>query len=184
MSGRDLPSPGRRLSMRRSLRLLVLVCAVMALALPEALTQSVQGQSVPQSVQAVTSPQATEAPTGDKKVATFIWTQEFTTLNPLYATGWFTTSTKQFWNCHAWLYDDKNVPFPVLVSEMPTLENGGISEDGLTITMNLRDGLKWSDGEPLTSEDFRFTWAMTVDPKNTVYSTYPYEWDNKIKILD
>ena len=46
--------------MRRSLRLPVFVCAVMALALPEALTQSVQTQSV----QSVTSPQPTEAPTG------------------------------------------------------------------------------------------------------------------------
>ena len=129
------------------------------------------------------APVATEAP-AEKKVATFIWTQEFTTLNPLYATGWFTTITKNFWNCYAWMYDDKNVPYPSLVSEMPTFDNGGISEDGLTITLKLRDGLTWSDGEPLTSEDFRFTWAMTVDAKNTVSSTYPYDLITAIETPD
>jgi len=128
-------------------------------------------------------PAATEAP-AEKKVATFIWTQEFTTLSPLYASGWFTTTTQQFWNCWAWLYDDKNVPYPYLVTELPTIDNGGISADGLTITMHLRDDIKWSDNEPITSEDFRFTWAMTVDPKNTVNTTYPYDQITAIETPD
>ena len=120
------------------------------------------------------APAATEAP-AEKKVATFIWTQEFTNLNPLYSTGWFTSITWQFWNCWAWEYNEKNEAYPKLVTEMPSLENGGISEDGLTITLHLRDDITWSDGEPLTSEDFRFTWAMMLDPKNVVSSTYPYD---------
>ena len=33
-----------------------------------------------------------------------------------------------------------------------------LSPDGRTYTMRLRDGLKWSDGEPLTMEDVRFAW--------------------------
>ena len=111
----------------------------------------------------------------ERKVANFIWTQEFTTLSPLYASGWFTTVTQQFWNCWAWEYNDKNEAYPKLVTEMPSFDNGGISEDGLTITLKLRDDIKWSDGEAITSEDFRFTWAMTVDPANVVNSTYPYD---------
>jgi peptide/nickel transport system substrate-binding protein len=130
------------------------------------------------------APPPTEEPAAEKKVATFIWTQEFTTLNPLYATGWFTTITKQFWNCYAWAYDDQNVAYPSLVTELPSAENGGISEDGLTITMKLRDDINWSDGEPITSEDFRFTWAMTVDPANTVASTYPYDLITGIETPD
>ena len=109
----------------------------------------------------------------EKKVATFIWTQEFTTLSPLYSSGWFTSITQQFWNCWAWEYDENNEVYPKLLTEMPSFENGGISEDGLTITMHLRDDIKWSDGEPLTSDDFKFTWEMTVDPNNVVNSTYP-----------
>lgn len=133
---------------------------------------------------ATQAPAATDAAPADKKVATFIWTQEFTTLSPLYATGWFTTVTKQFWNCWAWVYNEKNEVMPYLVTEMPSLENGGISADGLTITMKLRDDIKWSDNEPITSEDFRFTWAMTMDPKNTVGSTYPYELITSIETPD
>lgn len=120
----------------------------------------------------------------EKKVANFIWTQEFTTMSPLYATGWFTTITKQFWNCWAWMYDENNEVFPNLVTEIPTVENGGVSEDGLTITMKLRDDIKWSDGEPITSEDFRFTWAMYMDPKNTVNSTYGYDLITAIETPD
>ena len=38
--------------------------------------------------------------------------------------------------------------------EIPTLDNGGISADGLTYTFKLRDDLKWSDGTPLVAQAF------------------------------
>ncbi len=41
-----------------------------------------------------------------------------------------------------------------LAEEVPTAENGGISADGLTYTFRLRDGLQWSDGEPLVAQAF------------------------------
>jgi len=41
-----------------------------------------------------------------------------------------------------------------LASEIPTVENGGISPDGLTYTFKLRDGLKWSDGTDLKAQAF------------------------------
>jgi peptide/nickel transport system substrate-binding protein len=130
-------------------------------------------------------PLATDpAAPADKKVATFIWTQEFTIMSPPYSSGWFTQATRQFWNCWAWEYDEKNEVYPKLVTEIPSIENGGISDDGLTITLNLRDDIQWSDGEPITSEDFRFTWAMTVDPSNTVVSTYPYDQVTGIEAPD
>ncbi len=43
---------------------------------------------------------------------------------------------------------------PDLAKEVPTVENGGISEDGLTYTFHLKDDLKWSDGEPLVAQAF------------------------------
>lgn len=39
-----------------------------------------------------------------------------------------------------------------------------VSEDGLTWTFHLRDGLKWSDGSDLTAEDFVYSWKRIVDP--------------------
>ncbi|MBL8090890.1 MAG: peptide ABC transporter substrate-binding protein [Anaerolineales bacterium] len=53
---------------------------------------------------------------------------------------------------------------PVLAQELPTLENGGLSEDYLTVTWKLKEGLKWSDGEPLTSDDVRFTIEVLSNP--------------------
>ena len=38
------------------------------------------------------------------------------------------------------------------------------SEDGLTWTFHLRDGLKWSDGTPLTANDFVYSWQRVCDP--------------------
>ncbi len=64
---------------------------------------------------------------------------------------------------------------PVLVTEMPSGENGGISADGKTITMKLRDDITWSDGTPLTADDFIFTYQMITSPKNAVASTNPYD---------
>jgi len=53
---------------------------------------------------------------------------------------------------------------PVLAAELPTLENGGVSADYLTVTWKLRPDLKWSDGEALTSDDIKFTWEAVADP--------------------
>jgi len=117
---------------------------------------------------------ATEAPM-EPKVVTFAWTQEPDSLNPFYTDMWFSAILQQLYLCWAWEYDDTNSPFPHLVTEMPSLDNGGLSEDGLTITLNLRDNIVWSDGEPLTSADFKFTYDMVMDDANTVNSQYPYD---------
>ena len=47
---------------------------------------------------------------------------------------------------------------PVLAAEIPTLENGGISEDLTSITWQLRDDVLWSDGSAFTAADVVFTW--------------------------
>lgn len=128
----------------------------------------------PQEAPAV-EPQAPPPEPSTPKVATFIFTQEFDTLNPYYTNMWFSEITHAIWNAWAWNYDDENNPVPVLVTEMPELDNGGISEDGTVITLKLRPDLKWSDGTALTSADFKFTYEMIVNPANSVASTYPYD---------
>ena len=40
-----------------------------------------------------------------------------------------------------------------------------VSPDGLVYTYKLRDGLKWSDGVPVTAEDFVFSFQRILDPK-------------------
>ena len=48
--------------------------------------------------------------------------------------------------------------YPELAAEVPNLENGGLSPDGLTVTWHLKPGLLWSDGQPFTAHDVTFTW--------------------------
>ena len=146
---------------------------------PTATTASQPEQPEPTEAPVIEEP--TEAPPAERKVATIIWTQEFDTLNPLYTSMWFSYVTQQLWLAWAWEFDEANQPFPKLVTEIPSIENGGISEDGLVITMHLRDDIVWSDGTPVTSEDFKFTYEMAIDPANIVASTYPYE---KIESID
>lgn len=61
--------------------------------------------------------------------------------------------------------DPDGVFVPRLAVEIPTLENGGVSEDGLTITWKLREGLLWSDGSPMTADDAVFTWEYCTHPE-------------------
>lgn len=54
-------------------------------------------------------------------------------------------------------YDGDGALVPVLVQEVPTLENGLLAEDLSTVTFNLLQDVVWSDGEPFTANDVRFT---------------------------
>jgi peptide/nickel transport system substrate-binding protein len=62
---------------------------------------------------------------------------------------------------------------PDLATEIPTTTNGGITVSGSTMTMvlHLKPGLMWSDGTPLTMNDFKYTWqwALNSDQSGCVY---------------
>ena len=54
---------------------------------------------------------------------------------------------------------------PVVASRVPSVENGGISSDGLAYTFELRDGVTWSDGQMVTAEDFVYAIKRLLDPQ-------------------
>ncbi len=57
---------------------------------------------------------------------------------------------------------DTALPFPSLAAQVPTRENGGISQDGLTYTFKLRSDVKWHDGQQLTAKDVVFTYQTMM----------------------
>ena len=60
-------------------------------------------------------------------------------------------------------YDPDGELTPKLAAEIPTLENGGVAQDLMSITWKLRADLKWSDGSDLTAHDAVFTWRYCTD---------------------
>ncbi len=53
-----------------------------------------------------------------------------------------------------------------LITEVPSVENGLLSEDLGTVTFKLQEGILWSDGEPFTANDVAFTWKWITDTNN------------------
>lgn len=57
-----------------------------------------------------------------------------------------------------------------------------VSDDKLTYTFTLKDGLKWSDGSALTAADFEYAWKRAADPKTA--ADYSYLFDPIAKNAD
>jgi peptide/nickel transport system substrate-binding protein len=72
-------------------------------------------------------------------------------------------------------YDDHFQLIPDVITEIPSVENGGISADHRVYTYHLRSGVRWHDGRPLTSADVRFTFDVIMDPKVNVESREGWE---------
>ncbi len=71
--------------------------------------------------------------------------------------------------------NDKGEWLADLASEVPTLQNGGVSPDGLTVTYRLRPGVAWHDGRQLTSADVKFTWELIMNRRVNVVSRDGYD---------
>lgn len=100
----------------------------------------------------------------NERSATLLFWQAPTILNP-YLTG----STKEVIAASLILeplaeYDETGTLVPALASEIPTLENGLVSEDFRSVTWNLSPGIVWSDGTGLTAEDVVFSWRYCTAP--------------------
>jgi peptide/nickel transport system substrate-binding protein len=62
-----------------------------------------------------------------------------------------------------------------IAAEIPSKENGGISPDGLTYTIKIRDDRQWSDGVPITANDAAFTFNLILDQHFSNFSnSFPF----------
>jgi oligopeptide transport system substrate-binding protein len=62
-------------------------------------------------------------------------------------------------------YDESLRVVPNVATEVPTVDNGGVSRDGLTYTVKLDKDAKWSDGKAVTANDFVYSMKRALDPK-------------------
>jgi peptide/nickel transport system substrate-binding protein len=80
-------------------------------------------------------------------------------------------------------------PISDLALRVPTLANGDVtwnrSTQRMDVTYQLRPGLRWSDGQPLTAADVVFTWRVIVDPRlHGVLSPDGYDAISRIEVND
>lgn len=101
--------------------------------------------------------------------------QELDSLSMLYTEMWFATTVQDMIHSPLWFIDNNLNAVPVLAAEIPSLANGGLSEDGKTITVKLNPNARWTDGMPVTAGDVVFTYEMIMSDQNTPNSRYPYE---------
>lgn len=101
---------------------------------------------------------------GTDGTLTMRYWQAVATVNPYQATG-----TKDYHAGSLVLeslleYDPAGNLIPTLAEAVPTIANGGVSADLTSITYHLLPGVVWSDGAPLTADDFVFTWQYCAAP--------------------
>lgn len=137
-----------------NLRRRVLLCAPVALCLSP-IVQAQRPAGVPQT------------PSGQIVVGL---SQEPTVFNPLMPRlevdqgVWFALFNP------LWHVEPDGSFVPDLATEVPSLENGGISADGLTWRVKLRNDVKWHDGAPFTAADVKYTLELLNDPKFRAYT--------------
>ncbi|MDQ2654307.1 MAG: peptide ABC transporter substrate-binding protein [Chloroflexota bacterium] len=90
--------------------------------------------------------------------------QEPTIFNPLKSTLEVDRGAQMAMFDSLWRINETSELIPNLATEIPSVENGGISEDGLTYTFKLRDDARWHDGEPLTAADVVFSHNLIMNP--------------------
>src|SRR5438034_1569276 len=109
--------------------------------------------------------------------------QAVTLLNPHFAVGTKDQEgSRIFYEPLAgWDGDGNLVPF--LAAEIPSKENDGLAEDGLSVVWKLKRGVKWHDGMPFTADDVVFNWEYARTPETAAVSIASYK-DIKVEKID
>ena len=81
-------------------------------------------------------------------------------------------------------YDPDGAFVPKLATEIPTIDNGGISEDLMSITWTLKEGLLWSDGSDVTADDVVFTWQYCTDEATGCTASEAFIGVESVEALD
>ena len=145
-------------------------------------TSAATSQSTTTSQAAQAAAQPTPQATGPQVRLTL--NQEPDTLNPFYSGLRATfTVTQAIFNGLVVVNEQGDYEGD-LAMEVPTVQNGGVSADGLTITYKLRQGVKWADGQPFSADDVKFTYDAIMNPANTISGKSVYGKIESLTVKD
>lgn len=103
----------------------------------------------------------------DGSVLVIGWEQEPPKLSPWADNTFGSLITVNFTNRDLWDWDTNREIYPIMAAEIPSFENGGVVtlDNGNTqVTVHLREGMKWTDGEPITTDSCLFWHELMMDP--------------------
>jgi peptide/nickel transport system substrate-binding protein len=104
-----------------------------------------------------------------------LWWQAPTLLNPHFAVGMKDQDGSRLFCEPLAGWDPDGDLFPVLASEIPSRENGGVAADGLSVTWKLKRDVRWHDGKPFTADDVVFNWQYASDPATAAVTVGSYK---------
>src|SRR5213594_4052736 len=113
-----------------------------------------------------------------------LWWQAPTILNPHLAIGVKDGDGARIFYEPLVSFDPDGNAVPVLAAELPSVQNGGIARDGLSVTVRLKKGVQWHDGKPFTAADAVFTWEYAADPATAAVSAGAYRDIDRVDRLD
>ena len=112
-----------------------------------------------------------------------LYWQAPTLLNPHFAVGTKDQeASRVFYEPLAGWDGDGNL-VPVLAAEIPSKDNDGLKEDGLSVVWKLKQGVKWHDGTPFTADDVVFNWEYAKNPETAAVTIGSYK-DIKVEKVD
>ncbi len=112
---------------------------------------------------------------GDPASLTLAAIGEAHSLNPLLESGAVSATIGPLVFSYLLTVDAQGRLRPDLATDIPSIENGGISHNGLTVTYHLRRGVRWQDGQPLTATDVAYTYGLIMNPSINLPTRTGYE---------
>jgi peptide/nickel transport system substrate-binding protein len=103
-----------------------------------------------------------------------LWWQAPTLLQPHFANGTKDQDGSRIFYEPLASYDPEGNLLPVLAAEIPSVQNGGVSRDGTSVTWKLKRGVTWHDGKPFTADDIVFNWEYAADPATAAVTSGAY----------
>jgi peptide/nickel transport system substrate-binding protein len=113
-----------------------------------------------------------------------LWWQGATLLNPHFAVGTKDQDGSRIFYEPLASWDPDGNLAPVLAAEIPSVENGGLAKDGLSVTWKLKPGVKWHDGHDFTADDCVFNWEYSSDPATAATTIGSYNDVKVVKVDD
>src|SRR5437870_5348805 len=113
-----------------------------------------------------------------------LWWQAPTLLNPHFANGTKDQDACRIFYEPLGAYDPDGNIVAVLAAEVPSIQNGQVAKDGLSVTWRLRKNVQWHDGKPFTADDVVFNWEYVMDPATSAVTVGQYRDIVRIDKLD